>query len=62
MEIKFGFDKVTSDGEKCEYCGVIVYEKIVPYLQIGEPEKVIYFKVVMCEPCYLKTDEDFNKD
>jgi hypothetical protein len=61
MEIKIGFDKLPSDGEACEYCGLIIYEKMVPFVQVGGPEDVVYLPVIMCEPCYLKTDENVDQ-
>lgn len=51
--IKFDFDKLPANGERCQGCQVIIIEiKYVPFLQIGDPVQASYFPYCYCETCY----------
>jgi len=51
LSIDFGFDRLPSEGEKCNICKLeIVGDKIVPYVQVGDPPAT--YLEPLCESCY----------
>lgn len=54
ISIKFDFEQLPGEGEICSRCKEVITEiKYVPFIQIGDPDQVIYMnKYPLCDFCF----------